>query len=89
MHPLTYLVSAAIAVEPAAMLEGVNGSVINLYAEQGPCQEQAKRAEWVSADASKRIAGCWIAQGQQLQIVFFDGDAMRAPISAVKPVSAL
>ena len=79
----------------AARAEEILGSVstpagtIELYRERGVCAAPALSAAWLSPDRKERVPGCWKpGTDGHLNVVFFDADVARVPLSAVtKPPS--
>ena len=62
------------------------GAEVRLSKETGPCVQGAQLAEWVSPDAQLRIPGCWRLAGEVVEIGFLDGDSLKIPTAAFKPV---
>jgi hypothetical protein len=65
------------------------GAEVRLSQETGPCVQGAHLAEWVSPDAQQRVPGCWRLAGEIVEIGFLDGDSLRVPAAAFKPVQGL
>jgi hypothetical protein len=86
------LMSCSAEAQEAQSLvaDGFAGSTITIHQDKGQCVGDAKRAEWVSKDGQQKVPGCWIiVPGSQVQVVYFDGDAMRAPMSAFRPAKVM
>ena len=77
--------TSAWPAQPDGIVSMHNGAVLRLKATQAPpCIGESKNAEWVSADATKRIAGCWRALPEHVRVVYMDGDISRIPYDEVK-----
>jgi len=63
---------------------------IELYRERGACVAPALSAAWFSPDRKERVPGCWKPGTEgHLNVVFFDADVARIPMSAVRTQQAL
>lgn len=60
---------------------------IDLYADQGPCRAEVKRAEYVPAKGDP-VPGCWVVRRTMVSIVFLDGDIAQVPILALQTAKA-
>jgi hypothetical protein len=67
----------------AAVVDGPQGSLL-IHDTTGPCMGSARFAEFVSNDGKLRIGGCWVSNGELMQIAFLDGDMARVPIAALR-----
>ena len=82
------LVSAAHA-EIVGVVDAGRGTMIELHDTAGQCVSGALQAIYRQALPSQvSIPGCWVMVPGAINVVFFDADGARIPVSAVrKPVT--
>jgi hypothetical protein len=78
--------SAQAAV--VAVLQTTAGTIL-IHDVHGPCLENARLAEFLSADATRKIPGCYLVGGGDIRIVFLDGDVVEIPIQALRKPTSL
>lgn len=87
---LTAVVGFLFGVQPAivlgAELESVRGTgsgggvwSFTLYDESGVCSGQWKRSVYRQTLPTMEVEGCWTEQGDQVRLVFVDGDSYVIP----------
>lgn len=79
----TFVALSATAA-PIATTTDATGASITLTDEQGPCQEPAKLAEWVSKDAQTKVKGCYVLTPRGAFVNFLDGDRADVPLHVFK-----
>lgn len=91
MKPAHHLLGAALAAlslsglaKPVLEAPMAGGAVVLLHDEAGPCVGGALFAEYVAADGSKVVPGCWVTRPGHVAIVFFDGDVGAVPEQALR-----
>jgi hypothetical protein len=84
------LLCAHVASQAAvvAVLQTAAGTIL-LHDVHGPCIENARLAEFLSADAQRRIPGCYLVGGGDVRIAFLDGDVVEFPIAALRKPTSL
>ena len=58
---------------------------IDLHDDKGSCVAEARRAEFTPPEKGEHVAGCWVAGGPFILVVFFDADIARIPVAAIQP----
>lgn len=80
---LALLLCAPAHAKVLAEAPMLDGGVVLLHDEPGPCVGRAQLAEYFNA-AGEKTLGCWITRGAHIALVFFDGDVGSIPITALR-----
>lgn len=73
---------------PIFVSDEADGDSIELFADAGPCIDDAKTAVYVFK-GGKRIPGCWrllLGGAPVVSLAFFDGDTLRRPAMQFRKV---
>lgn len=77
-----------VMAKPVGVADTETGAALVFHDDKGICVGEALRAEFV-APGKPTIAGCWVARGPFVYVVFLDGDIARVPVAAIrKPTPA-
>jgi hypothetical protein len=91
MHALVLALVAALAtfvalpaVAAAVLVARTpDGTTITLTDEAGPCEGEAKKAVWTSADAKRKVVGCYVLTHRGAFVSFLDADRMDIPLQVL------
>ncbi len=86
---LATLVGLPAAAAPILVARTPDGTSITLTDEVGPCEGAAKKAIWSSADAKRKIVGCYVLTDRGAFVSFLDADRMDIPLQVLaRPTGA-
>jgi hypothetical protein len=86
---LALMLPCSALAAPTLVAHSSTGASVELTQDAGPCVDGAALAHWISADALRRVPGCWRLAGAVVTIGFLDGDAMSVPAGAFKTPAPL
>lgn len=85
---LLFVPNAAMAGVIAIAVSSNSPERIELSDTVGACVAGAKEARWVGGNDVAQVPACWRLVGGVVELAFLDGDSVRIPMQAFKPVKA-